>query len=62
MYRKVKFHAKAYIPHPKSEGITPEALVGSSNLTHPRIGGNVELNIRLAGDSVSELQAWYNRH
>lgn len=55
IYRQAKFHAK-------SEGITPEALVGSSNLTRPGIGDNVELNIRLAGDSVSKLQAWYNRH
>lgn len=62
IYRQAKFHAKAYIPHAKSEGITPEALVGSANLTRPGIGDNVELNIRLVGDSVSELQAWYNHH
>ena len=62
IYRQAKFHAKAYIPHAKSEGIAPSALVGSSNLTRPGIGDNVELNVRIAGDPVAELQAWYNRH
>ena len=62
IYRQAKFHAKAYIPHAKSEGIAPSALVGSSNLTRPGIGDNVELNVRIDGDPVAELQAWYNRH
>ena len=62
IYRQAKFHAKAYIPHAKRKERSPEALVGSSNLTRPGIGDNVELNIRIVGDSVTELQAWYNRH
>ena len=62
MYRKAKFHAKAYIPHANDEGSAPSALVGSSNLTRPGIGDNVELNVRIDGDPVAELQAWYNRH
>lgn len=62
IYRQAKFHAKAYIPHAKRKERSPESLVGSSNLTRPGIGDNVELNIRIVGDSVTELQAWYNRH
>ena len=62
IYRKAKFHAKAYIPHAKREGCAPAALVGSSNLTRPGIGDNVELNIRIDGAPVAELQAWYRRH
>lgn len=62
IYRQAKFHAKAYIPHAERKESAPSALVGSSNLTRPGLGDNVELNVRLAGDSVTELQAWYNRH
>lgn len=62
IYRKAKFHAKAYIPHTKREECAASALVGSSNLTRPGIGSNVELNIRIAGASAAELREWYDRH
>src|SRR5690242_20147895 len=35
VYRKEKFHAKAYITHARMEVIGSSALVGSSNFTYP---------------------------
>ncbi len=62
-YTKGKFHAKAYITHPRVAVIGSVALVGSSNFTLPGLTQNIELNIQLRtpGD-VRQLQEWYERH
>ncbi len=62
-YTKRKFHAKAYITHPKLQVVGSVALVGSSNFTVPGLTQNLELNIqvRAAGD-VARLQAWFEQH
>src|ERR1017187_3537103 len=61
-YAKKKFHAKAYITHPRVAVIGSVALVGSSNLTLPGLTQNIELNIQVkaAGD-VRQLQEWYEQ-
>lgn len=46
VYRKDKFHAKAYITHARMEVVGSSALVGSSNFTCPGLTENVELNVR----------------
>jgi len=60
-YSKRKFHAKAYITHPKSSVIGSVALVGSSNFTLPGLTDNVELNVQLK-QKVEDLQQWYEDH
>jgi superfamily II DNA or RNA helicase len=63
VYAKRKFHAKAYITHPRVAVIGSVALVGSSNFTVPGLTQNVELNIQIrAPGDVSQLQAWYEQH
>jgi len=63
IYNKSKFHAKAYITHPKSEAVGSKALVGSSNFTKPGLLQNVELNVQVQSPSeVAQLQAWYEEH
>jgi len=62
VYRKDKFHAKAYITHAESAVVGSAALVGSSNLTYPGICDNVELNVQITGSQVTALQDWYERH
>lgn len=62
VYRKDKFHAKAYITHAEMEVVGSAALVGSSNLTYPGLCDNVELNVQITGAQVSALQDWYERH
>ncbi|MGA2864737.1 MAG: helicase-related protein [Verrucomicrobiota bacterium] len=63
VYARRKFHAKAYITHPRLAVIGSVALVGSSNFTVPGLTENVELNIQIrAPGDVSQLQAWYERH
>ena len=62
VYRKDKFHAKAYITHARERVIGSTALVGSSNFTFPGLASNVELNIQITGTQVSALQDWYERH
>jgi len=62
VYRKDKFHAKAYITHARQEVIGSFALVGSSNFTFPGLSENIELNVQLAGRQVNTLQEWYERH
>ena len=62
VYRKDKFHAKAYITHAQNEVVGSAALVGSSNLTYPGICDNVELNVQITGSQVTALQEWYDRH
>ena len=61
VYRKKKFHAKAYITHAKLDVVGAAALVGSSNFTYPGLHDNVELNVQLRRE-VEELQDWYDRH
>lgn len=61
VYRKKKFHAKAYITHSKLKVVGPAALVGSSNFTFPGLHQNVELNIQVQRE-VEELQEWYEQH
>ncbi len=62
VYRKAKFHAKAYITHARLEVVGASALVGSSNLTRPALTENVELNIQITGRQVTALQQWYEQH
>ena len=62
VYRKDKFHAKAYITRARQEVIGAFALVGSSNFTHPGLTENVELNVQLTGRQVGALQEWYDKH
>lgn len=61
VYKKDKFHAKAYITHAKQAVIGSSALVGSSNFTYPGLTDNVELNIQIRRE-VEALQAWYEEH
>ncbi len=62
VYRKDKFHAKAYITHARLEVVGSSALVGSSNFTYPGLTENIELNVQITGQSVSVLQEWYEEH
>ena len=51
LYRKEKFHAKAYITHARLEVVGSSALVGSSNFTYPGLHENIELNVQITGRS-----------
>lgn len=62
VYRKDKFHAKAYITHARMEVVGSSALVGSSNFTFPGLTENIELNVQITGTPVSVLQEWYDEH
>jgi superfamily II DNA or RNA helicase/HKD family nuclease len=62
VYRKEKFHAKAYITHGRLEVVGSSALVGSSNLTFPGITENIELNVQITGAPVNVLQEWFDEH
>ncbi|WP_336953093.1 phospholipase D-like domain-containing protein [Sphingobium aromaticivastans] len=62
VYRKDKFHAKAYITHARMEVVGSSALVGSSNFTLPGLTENIELNVQVTGAPVAVLQEWYNEH
>jgi superfamily II DNA or RNA helicase len=62
VYRKTKFHAKAYITHARDEVIGSFALVGSSNFTKPGLSSNVELNVQIGGTNVGLLQDWYENY
>lgn len=59
VYRKDKFHAKAYITHARLEVVGSSALVGSSNFTVPGLTKNIELNVQITGTPVAVLQEWY---
>jgi superfamily II DNA/RNA helicase len=59
VYRKDKFHAKAYITHARLDVVGSTALVGSSNFTVPGLTQNIELNVQITGTPVSVLQEWY---
>lgn len=62
VYRKDKFHAKAYITHARMDVIGSSALVGSSNFTLPGLTENIELNVQITGAPVAVLQEWYDEH
>jgi len=62
VYRKDKFHAKAYITHARLEVVGSSALVGSSNFTYPGLTENIELNVQITGRPVTVLQEWYEEH
>jgi superfamily II DNA or RNA helicase len=62
VYRRKKFHAKAYITHGRLDVVGSAALVGSSNFTPAGLTRNVELNVRFTGVEVRELQSWYEEH
>mgnify|MGYP006284860349 CR=1 FL=1 len=61
VFRKKKFHAKAYITHSTLKVVGSSALVGSSNFTSPGLTQNVELNIQLRRE-VETLQKWFEDH
>jgi hypothetical protein len=62
-YTRGKFHAKAYLTHPRMAVIGSVALVGSSNFTLPGLTQNIELNIQIrAPGDVRQLQEWFERH
>ena len=62
VYRRKKFHAKAYITHSRLDVVGSAALVGSSNFTVPGLTRNVELNVRFNGPEVRDLQQWFNAY
>lgn len=66
VYRRDKFHAKAYITHHREAVVGAEeggaALVGSSNFTVPGLTKNIELNVQVTGGPVRVLQEWYDEH
>lgn len=62
VYRREKFHAKAYITHARLEVVGSSALVGSSNFTYPGLTENIELNVQITGAQVNVLQEWYEEH
>lgn len=62
VYRKEKFHAKAYITHSRVEVVGAAALVGSSNFTKPGLTENIELNVQITGGPVTVLQEWFEEH
>ena len=62
VYRRDKFHAKAYITHARLDVVGSSALVGSSNFTLPGLTENVELNVQITGTPVAVLQEWYEEH
>jgi superfamily II DNA or RNA helicase len=63
VYRRDKFHAKAYLTHGRAAVLGSNALVGSSNFTAPGLCENVELNVRIGSSAeVAQLQEWYERH
>ena len=62
VYRKGKFHAKAYITHARLRSVGSVALVGSSNFTYPGLTENIELNVKIDGTNVAVLQDWYEQH
>ena len=62
VYRKDKFHAKAYLTHARAAVVGSFGLVGSSNFTRPGLSENVELNVQVRGPEVGLLQEWYERH
>ena len=62
VYRKDKFHAKAYLTHGRAAVVGSFGLVGSSNFTYPGLTDNVELNVQIRGPEVGLLQDWFEQH
>jgi superfamily II DNA or RNA helicase len=62
IYKRDKFHAKAYITRAREEVLGSFALVGSSNFSRPGLTDNVELNVQITGRQVAALQEWYDEH
>lgn len=63
VYKKKKFHAKAYITYEKVAVRPPVALVGSSNFTKNGLSSNIELNVQIDSSAeVKILQKWYEDH
>jgi superfamily II DNA or RNA helicase len=62
VYRKDKFHAKAYLTHARAAVVGSFGLVGSSNFTFPGLVDNIELNVQIRGPEVALLQEWYERY
>ncbi|MEX0654156.1 MAG: helicase-related protein [Phycisphaeraceae bacterium] len=62
VYKRDKFHAKAYITRAREEVLGSFALVGSSNFSRPGLTDNVELNVQITGRQVAALQDWYDEH
>ena len=62
VYKRDKFHAKAYITRARAEVLGSFALVGSSNFSRPGLADNVELNVQITGRQVTALQEWYDEH
>jgi superfamily II DNA or RNA helicase len=62
VYRREKFHAKAYLTHGRAAVVGSFGLVGSSNFTFPGLCDNIELNVQIRGPEVGILQEWYERH
>jgi len=59
IYKKSRFHAKAYI-FARSHADDDKAIVGSSNLTMPGLSSNTELNVVHKGAlSMLLLKAWF---
>lgn len=60
IYKKSKFHAKAYI-FARNHSDDDKAIVGSSNLTRPGLDSNTELNVVHKGTSdMHLLKSWFN--
>ena len=63
IYKKEKFHAKAYITHARMEVVGAQALVGSSNFTRPGLTQNIELNVQIqSAREVAQLQEWFDSY
>ena len=63
VYKKKKFHAKAYITYDRSRVRPPIGLVGSANFTKSGLSSNIELNVQIeTGADVKILQEWYEKH
>jgi superfamily II DNA or RNA helicase/HKD family nuclease len=63
VYKKKKFHAKAYITYERIAVRPPVALVGSSNFTKNGLSSNIELNVQIDSSAeVKILQKWYEKH
>jgi superfamily II DNA or RNA helicase len=62
IFKRERFHAKAYITHSRLDVVGSSALVGSSNFTKPGLSENVELNVQNRGAEVGLLQEWYEEH
>ena len=58
-YTAQKFHAKAYLVHRPE--VYPHFLgvIGSGNFTRPGLVQNIELNVELTHEQLTQLAAWY---